>query len=163
VEYFCGPIGRAFGQTDRVSKLYRTLDQYRDGWEITMVGHSNGCDVILDALWGGAQWAQREAALHLVCGACESNFHRNGLNTLLSSEMIGRVSVYVAKKDVALRLARSWAGKLLGYGTLGLHGPKYVSPGVAEKVETIEWPSYGHSDCWEDGEFSETMGNFLQR
>ena len=186
VEYFCGPIGRAFGQNNRCHKLYRTLDQYcspyvqgRDDspsprgegrgegkpvspsqqWHITLVGHSNGAAVIIGAL---SQFpCPRIDSLHLVCGACESSFHKNRLNYLLTRNAVKEVSVYVAKKDLALRLAHTWAGRLLGYGVLGLHGARHVLPSVKRRVREIDWPEYGHSDCWHDNNLAETLSNFM--
>ena len=177
VEYFCGPIGRAFGQQKRSEKLFRTLDQYRDDWHITLVGHSNGAAVILQTL--NQCYCPRIDSLHLVCAACESSFHKNGLNRLLSYPKespavklqhfnaptcgIREVSVYVGQRDLALRLAHSWAGRLLGYGVLGLHGPRHVLPSVEARVHKIAWPQFGHSDCWHDDHLSDTLENFLPK
>lgn len=158
VEYFCGPIGRAFGQRERSRKLFHTLDQYRDNWNITLVGHSNGAAVILDCF---DYPCPQIHSLHLVCGACESSFHANGLNDRLQKDDIGQIAVYVAGKDMMLALAHSWAGRFLGYGILGLHGPKHVSPMIADRVRTITWPAFGHSDCWSDDYLDETLENFL--
>ena len=48
-EYFSGVITRRFRQQYRAIKLSELIEQY-DGWTIILVGHSNGCDVILRAL-----------------------------------------------------------------------------------------------------------------
>jgi pimeloyl-ACP methyl ester carboxylesterase len=144
-------------------------------WHITLVGHSNGAAVILDAL---TQFpCPRIDSLHLVCAACESSFAKNRLNLLLSYPEnastlqrlnvatcgIGQVSVYVAKRDLALRLAHSWAGRLLGYGVLGLHGPRHILPSVAARVRVIDWPSFGHSDCWNEDNLNDTLENFIPK
>lgn len=155
IEYLCGPIGRALGQMDRAYKLWHTLSYY-DGDDNYVVGHSNGADVIISML-RDFPLCPKIRELHLVCGASESDFNRNGLNRLLGTGKIGRVIVYVAKKDEALRLAHTWLGHILGYGTLGLDGPTSVLPSVESSVKTIEWPDYGHSDCWHDDNFEATM------
>ncbi len=157
VEYFCGPIGRAFGQFSRIKKLYRTLDHYRD-WEITLVGHSNGAAVILGCLQSPIPHI---ANLHLVCGACESNFNKNGINSSLLVKRIGKVFVYIGHKDLALRLAHTIPGKLLGYGTLGLHGPINVAPQLADRVGRLDWNEFGHSTCWHTKQFDRTMAHFV--
>lgn len=156
--YFCGPIGRAFGQNRRARKLADLLAQYR-GWSITLVGHSNGADVILDAL-SMACWPKIES-LHLVSGACEADCIRNGLNFALCSGRIGAVKIYIAGKDIWLRLANSIAGRLLGYGVMGLHGPLNLLPSVADHVGVLTCPEFGHSTWWQDLHFQRTMRHFV--
>lgn len=158
VEYFCGPIDRAFGQKERAQKLALTI-QYYKGWNITLVGHSNGTDVILKAL-DLLRWPRIEA-VHLVSGACEADFDKNGLNDALEGNCIGKVCVYVGGKDRALALAHSWAGRILGYGVLGLRGPLSILPAIKDRVGVLTWPDYGHSDCWADANFTQTMEHFV--
>lgn len=154
IEYFCGPVDRVLGQTERAAKLVKTLSFYR-GWNITLVGHSNGAAVILDAL-AAAGWPIIKA-LHLISAACESDFTKNGLNAALLDSQVGTVTVYVGGKDMALRLAHSWAGRLLGYGTLGLAGPEYVDGGLKGRVDTRLEPAYGHSDWFTELNFPPLM------
>ncbi len=159
-EYFCTPVTRPFREDEREKHFARSLKEYSDrGWDIICVGHSNGAAVILEGL-ADAGWP-RVKAVHLVCGACESNFWLNGLNTALDREVIGDVFVYVAECDWALRLAHTIPGKLLGYGTLGLHGARNVYLRVAARVHTIWWTPWGHSDCWLPHNFSRTMEHFF--
>lgn len=159
-EYWCGPISRALGQRDRADKLRRTLSFY-NGWDIHLVGHSNGADVILTAL---RDWPSPPIAkMHLVCGATESDFNKNGLNQWIGTGRVKEVVVYVAGQDKALKLAHSWPAKLLGYGVLGLHGPVNVLSSISTRVTTVTWPSYGHSDCWHDANFERTMDYFLPK
>lgn len=159
IEYLCGPIDRVFGQKERAEKLFRTVLFYQ-GWDIDLVGHSNGADVIC-TMMKDYPFPQIRS-VHLVCGATDADFNLNGLNRLLTEGRVGNVTVYVAEKDQALRLAHSWMGKLLGYGVLGLHGAVNVLPSVAGRVRTVSWPGFGHSDCWRDSAFEGTMRNFLQ-
>ena len=160
VEYFCGPIGRAFGQKDRENKLRRTLNFYR-GRDITLVGHSNGAAVILQMMAANTNWP-RIQNLHLVCGACEADFNINGLNQLMTQGKVQSVFVYVAEADLALRLAHSWPAKMLGYGVMGLHGPQNVLDSVKRDVGLLSWPHFGHSDCWQDRNFDRTMQHFIR-
>lgn len=159
VEYFCGPIGRAFGQRKRAAKITQLLQAYA-GWEITLVGHSNGCAVILAALAASLVYPNIKA-IHLVSGACEADFVRNGLNEAIEDGRVGMVGVYVGKKDMALRLASHWLGRMLGYGVLGLHGPRNVSAEAAGSVVVLEWPEFGHSDAWRPEHFDRTMRHFF--
>lgn len=158
VEYFTGVLTRSLFQRQRAEKLARTLDYYLT-WDKRLIGHSNGCDVILDAL--ALRGWPRVEELHLVCGACEADFEKNGLNRALASRSLGRVFIYVAEKDLALGAARSVLGQFFGFGTLGLKGPQNVAAGVAGRVGTVEWRGLGHSDCWSDQHFNRTMNHFL--
>lgn len=162
LHYFCGPITRAFHQLRRIHRLANLLRSYA-GWRISLVGHSNGCDIIVQALQvvRGYHLLQFEF-VHLACGACEADFQKNGLNMALLSKRVGKVCVYVAGKDRALRLAHTLPGKLLGYGTLGLHGAMNVLDSVQERVGTMTWPEYGHSDCFHPSHFEVTMQHFTQ-
>ena len=157
VEYWAGYLSRVVGQHKRAYKLYRTLAYYR-GWNIVLVGHSNGADVITDCLQGFYGLAPIQH-VHLVCGACESDFARNGLNMALAERRVGEVSIYCAGKDKALKWAHTWLGRLLGYGCIGLEGPTRVRPALASRVHVIQrgWEDYGHSDCWGDDRFDDTM------
>ena len=73
----------------RVLRSYSVLD-----WRIVLVGHSEGSVLILDAL-RLAGWPRVEQ-LHLICGACDNDFERNGINWALRSGSIGKVHVYLA-------------------------------------------------------------------
>ncbi len=156
VQYHCGIIGRAFGQKERCAILQQLLGEY-ETWQKIIVGHSNGCAVALEGL-RLAGWPRIES-LHLVSGACEADFNRNGLNVALVAGRIGKAYVYCAGKDMALRLARQPLAKILGYGTMGL-GPKNINPVLGPgRVTTIDdgpWKAYGHSSMWADTEFDTT-------
>lgn len=158
VEYFCTPIGRAFGQKHRAEKLAYCLAQYAD-WEIILVGHSNGCDVILRAL-ALLEWPRIEA-VHLVSAACDEDFRVNGLNDALETDRIGRVFVWMSGRDSALHVARCWLGRMLGYGTLGLDGPQNVTEPARSRLTVNKWPARDHSDCFKPYCFSDTMRGFL--
>lgn len=160
VEYFCGPIGRAFGQKKRAQKICELLEAYA-GWNIILVGHSNGCAVILKAL-GMALVYPRIQAIHLVSGACEADFNRNGLNEAVEGGKVGKVCVYVAGKDMALRVASHWMGRLLGYGVLGLHGMQNVPASLLDRIGQITQEDFGHSSWWEAEHFDRSMGHFTQ-
>jgi pimeloyl-ACP methyl ester carboxylesterase len=160
-EYFCTALTRPFREDQRAHHFARALRAYaKAGWKVVCVGHSNGTDVILDGL-KNAGWPRVEA-LHLVCGACEADFDRNGLNSALSWGKVGEVFVYCARKDWALPLARTLPGKLLGYGTLGLTGATHVHCAMKERVNEVIWQDYGHSTCWLPKHFQATMRYFFK-
>lgn len=161
VEYLSGPgFTRNLFQAHRAEKLARTLDHYApDQWSRRIIGHSNGTDVILDAL-ALRGWPVVDE-LHLVCAACEADFEKNGLNEALANGLVGRVCVYIGTRDVPLLLAALGIGQYFGFGTLGLRGPQKVRSTVADKVGVLTWNDYGHSDCWADAHFNQTMTHFL--
>ena len=159
-EYFCTPITRPFREDQRAKHFARAVREYSKlGWKIICVGHSNGCDVILDGL-KRALWPRVEA-VHLVCGACEADFAVNGLNYALSFAHVGKVCVYNAQQDWALPLAHTLPGKILGYGTLGLDGALHIADEVKDRVRQVWWMRFGHSTCWEPFHFDQTMQHFL--
>lgn len=159
--YFCLPISRAFHQWRRARRLAELLKAY-SGWSITLTGHSNGTDIICKALRMLRESRMvKIKRLNLACGACPANFQNNGLNLALSEYRVEKVVVYVAGRDKALKLAHSWIGKLLGYGTLGLHGPVNVLEAVKDRTVTERWPRFGHSDCFHPMHFVATLNQFL--
>ena len=159
-EYFTTPLTRPFKEDQRAKHFARAIKEYsRLGWNIICVGHSNGCDVILDGLKRGG-WPT-VAAIHLVCGACEADFARNGLNYAIAFGHVGQVFVYNAEQDWALPLAHTLPGKILGYGTLGLDGALHIADNVKDQVHQMWWPQFGHSTCWLPAHFEKTMNHFL--
>lgn len=161
LEYFCSFITRAFHNKKRARKLYRMLSFYK-GYKINIVGHSNGVDLILDCLNFYNDWPDI-ANLHLVCGAGQRDFNKNGLNELLKDGRIGKTKIYVAGRDFMLKLANTWFGKVLGYGNIG-QGAQNIDNSIKNKVKTISdspWDNYAHSECWNDENFEETMELFI--
>lgn len=154
VEYLCGPLTRRFWQQDRADRVQLLLRAYHD-WPVNLVGHSNGAAVSLLALQNFG-WPKIKH-LHLISGACEADFDKNGLNSALRMGQVEKLHVYVAGKDAALQKADSWYGRLLGYGVLGLRGPVNMHPDIADRVHIITEPDYGHSDWFLDANFDKTM------
>ena len=139
VEYYVGPISRAFGrgQRRRAEKLAKTIRYYANqGWQVVLVAHSNGANVVANAVPLLAQ-NHRDAveSVHLVAAACPADFRENGLNALGAP-----VTVWEAGNDKALKMAKT-VGWLVGFGTLGLDGPKNAKV----PTTTIRFEDYGHS------------------
>jgi hypothetical protein len=162
--YFCGPILSAFTRPFRSRQFAKLIKTYA-GEKIIMVCHSEGAATGLRAL-KIAGWPRVEE-LHLICGACDSDFHANGLNAAILAGRIGKVFVYVAGRDAAMRLENTYFGSLcFGLQTagqpLGLAGPTNVSPIVAGNVEVKQWKNYGHSTCWTRYNFDSTMREIIR-
>jgi esterase/lipase superfamily enzyme len=157
LEYFSGfLLSRAIWQKKRAEKLRKKLQFYiNQGWEICLVAHSNGADVVLDTLRDMNWPAMKE--LHLFSPACESDFVKNGLNGAMADGRIDKVSVYIAEKDLPLRLAGTLIGWISGFGQLGRTGPMRVCEDVSSRVRVVRESDFGHSTWWSEENFAETM------
>ena len=152
----------------RAQRFAKVLCKYsvRD-YRITIVAHSEGTVVALDAM-RLAGWPRVEQ-VHLICGACDSDFERTKLNWALRAGQIGKVTCYTAGRDFAMRCENLLLGKLF-FGVserswpLGLVGPRNVSfllPCRVVEVTDPPWKYYGHSECFERNNFERTMRQIL--
>jgi pimeloyl-ACP methyl ester carboxylesterase len=172
-EYYARTLTRRWfsNQDDRADKLTRLLTWFVDaGFRIRLVGHSNGCDVILRALHQLPDLANRPVVdeVHFFNGAVESDFEKNGLNKMLAQSKIWKVFVYVGGKDNAMVVANYLPGF---YGDLGFKGPLNVSTAVPLAVLDQDapldlnarlimriYPGFHHSSFFEQGDnFEATM------
>ena len=163
--YFTTPLTVWVNQRRRSLSFSRMLREYtcRD-WCVHLVGHSNGARVVLDGM-RLAGWP-KVASVNLVCGACDSDWERNGLNTAMRRGCVGAVHCYRADNDMAMQVEDTAIGLMLfGIGwndmPLGLSGPRNVDPALSGRVTEHHWPDYGHSTCWTKGELSQTIGQIL--
>lgn len=158
-EYFCGVLTRRLFQAGHAQDLADMIEDYHqddDHFKIVLVGHSNGCDLIVRALKLVNPFLEIEA-VHLISAACDPDFSSNGLNDLFREGRLEHATVYVAGADLPMKIAE-WTGKVLqkiglGYGTLGRRGP--VNNAHPDKVKLIERTVFGHStwfrpDCFEE-------------
>ena len=156
VEYLTfATFTRLFGQRGRVKKLARTLSFY-DGWEITLVGHSNGCAVILDAL-KYLEWPPIKRVV-FFSPACITDCKKNGVRAAQEFGRLDQFEVFVGGRDRPLRYAATWVGRMWGYGTMGIKGPTNHVPAKTRIVVMSQW---GHSDWWSDFNFPWTMRQVL--
>ncbi len=161
--YFCGPILAAATRGFRARQFAKLIKAYA-GDRIIMACHSEGTATGLRAL-DIAGWPRIEE-LHLICGAADSDFDANGLNDAIARNRIGKVIVYVAGRDDAMKLEDTYVGSLcFGLQTagqpLGLKGPTNMRPDVARSVTVKAWKNYGHSTCWTRAYFDWTMGEIV--
>jgi len=149
IEYYVGPISRVLGQKKRSAKLAKTLRFYdRDDWRIVLVGHSNGGNVICNALKESTRSVlDRIDAIHLIAPASEADFDKNGLNFVGAP-----VRVYIGTRDSALKISSSF-GRLLGYGSLGKDGPQNVR---LDDVR-VTFEDFGHGDWFADQNLDDTF------
>lgn len=155
IEYFSGIFTRSLLQRRRAEKLARTISFYhRAGFEMHAAAHSNGADVVLDALrlFGSGPHGPRLETLNLLSPACAADCDKSGINDLFARDMLGEVTVWIAENDWALDLAATKAGWLLGFGTLGRNGPQKAR----RLIHTVSAP-VGHSGWFDATRFDLTM------
>lgn len=157
MEYRSGVLTRRWFQNERVQNLQKICKRYL-GDKIILVGHSNGCDIIERMIRKGLTGKIQE--IHLIAAASEHDFIKNGYNTALKAERVGKIFVYTSPIDEALRKAR-WSKKLfgwlgLGYGYLGLIGPSRVDAKVKDSV-VIYNEQMSHSQWFSKKFFEKTM------
>lgn len=159
-EYYASALTRRLRQQRHAEDLADLIRHY-SGRSIHLVGHSNGCDLILRAL----RATQTEiASVHMLAAACDEDFARNGLNEDITSGRVKQVHVYTSPDDGVLKWAArpsrwlfGWAG--LGYGLLGLVGPQFVAMG--ERVWRYDRPGFGHSTWFTEENFAATFNRIL--
>lgn len=130
--------------------IWSYISDPHDPVPVTLVGHSNGCELILRAM---REWPElRARSIHLIAAAADADCRRNGINGLKSAGLY----LYGSPDDGALKLGRltSWLRIFgCGYGDLGRAGPQrnaYTIP--------CDWrPGYGHSTWFDPDRFDETM------
>lgn len=159
-EYETAATLRWWGQRRRVKELAERIgDLCRDGGEIVLVGHSNGCQLITEALSHVFPAVERVV---MFAPAVDHDMARNGWNGLLDEFAVGRLAVYGSPDDAALKLA-TWSSRLfgwagMGYGDLGRVGPTNLSPSVASRVAVDLRTGHGHSTWFRPDLFDATMG-----
>jgi len=163
--YFTTPFTVFMRERERMQSFSEMLTGYaRAGQKIGGIAHSNGTRVMVNGA-AAARWPAMEV-MHLMCGACDSDFERLGLNYALKTGSLRQVVVYVAGRDMAMR-AENWLGRWqfqLPWGAkpLGLNGPtnvnaKFLGNGRVRVVSMGRWLNFGHSDCWLPANFTQTM------
>ena len=144
LEYFTGPLlSRVIGQRYRAKRLIEKIIRYTQ-FDIVLVGHSNGADVIHDAL-NILQWPKIVSRICLFSAAIDSDMVKNGFDSSLAKGNIKEMRIFVAGNDKALAIGGS-IGKLFGYGKLGLEGPKNLSEEAKLRTIVYTEPDFGHSD-----------------
>jgi len=149
----------------RAQRFAKVLRGYtaRD-WRVNIIAHSEGTVVATDAL-RFLGWPRVEQ-LHLVCGACDSDFGRLGINDALRMDRIAMVHCWMAGRDTAMQFENLTLGRMLFqiHRPLGLKGPSNVirqfKNWIHNHYET-PWDDYGHSDCWDSKNINKTVAGFL--
>lgn len=153
-EYACGPLTRRLRQQWRAEAIAKMCEFYfAADFDVNLVGHSNGCDLIARVM--DLQEDRAFGSVHLFAAATDWG--------ALEYANFRRLTLYVSANDRALQVARisrtlgGWAG--LGYGDLGRRVP---SAAVADpRVAVARRDDFGHSDWFKRGERFETTMQLL--
>lgn len=154
-EYAASALTRRIWQDDRAKAIARMCEFYFEaGWEVVLIGHSNGCDLIARVL--ALCVGRRFRSVHLFAAAADWA----PFSLALHAARVGHVFIYASSSDRALwwaglsRKVGGWAG--LGYGNLGREVPAAAEATAGCTV--IRRNEYGHSDWHARGErFESTM------
>lgn len=150
------PAQRWRKQQDVIDALYECLKDRGTYERLVLVGHSNGCVVLTELLKQHGDILCHH--LHLIAGACEASFEKNGLNTGIESGQIGRVTIYHSHADRALKLA--WYTRwipFLGYGSLGWKGPTKMGEQAKLITHVEDCTPMDHSDYFDAQHFDRVM------
>ncbi|HEX2862167.1 MAG TPA: hypothetical protein VHN79_11030 [Lacunisphaera sp.] len=156
-EYACGAITRRLRQQWRAQAIAKMCAYYFSaGYEVSLVGHSNGCDLIARVL---ALVAGHIRSVHLFAAAADWQ----PFSLALHLNRVARVHLYVSDADRALLfagLSRNLLGWLgLGYGDLGRTVPAAALRHPKARVNRND--TYGHSSWFERGTRFEATMNLL--
>lgn len=163
LEYLVFAVTRFLFTRYRAEKLAAKIKHYRRcGYKVVLVGHSNGANVIFNALRmfdrDDPNYVDRVESVHLFSPACSCDCDETGINLLIQSKRLGAVYLNRAGSDLALLFA-GWVGWIVGYGSLGRNGFKNCR--VWDRVFDHLEESYGHSS-WFGAAFEKSMNRVLK-
>ena len=162
-EYFCDIFFRNVKQRERAMEIAAEVAKYRrDGYQrIVLVGHSNGCALIGEALQGCGQDVD---SVHLFAPAAEDGVFAD----CIREGQVKRVFIYGSRNDRALRVANAlgwlarwvpWTGR---YGSLGLRGREFARL-FPEVVRDCSNDGYDHGTWFEAGAVFNATMQLVQR
>lgn len=175
-EYAAGALTRRLRQQARARKIATMLAYYeRADYEITLIGHSNGADIIARvlALRAKAPWYFKYPihSAHLFAPAADWEDYRDALDrvNLLALHLYGSEADWALKFARVSRVLVGWMG--LGYGSLGLKADdveyndraQRLAEGKMPRVHDHSIDSYGHSTWFRRGEIFEATMNKVWR
>jgi hypothetical protein len=174
--YFVTALFRWLRQKFHIAQaLIKVSRRSRPEEKIILVGHSNGCDIIVGIIKKlldvkkhqkpeetQAQSELKIAEIHLVAPATEHDFEKNGLNEAVKCGIVGKIFVYISPDDQWLRIAKwtKWISYVYagwGYGFLGLVGPKNVAPETKSVLTEYKFAGFRHNTYFSDKYFERVM------
>lgn len=113
---------------------------------ISLVGHSNGCDIALKTAHRLSALGVRIRSLVLLGAACEADVVRSGIFALVSGRGLDRAIAYSSRDDLALRSRLIWP-----FGRLGFTGWRLKDCGFAgARIFTRWYHGFGHGDYFSE-------------
>ena len=158
-------IDRLLRHRRRIHLLKSRLGHYwHEGWDIHLIGHSNGTTIICDAIKELPKMHVKR--IDLIAAACSGDFDANGLNDRLLNATLDEVHYFVGAKDWPLWFADTITGRLIGYGRhpLGRWGAFNVDERIRDREHRIvrhEREDLGHSGFLSDKEWKRTFEMIL--
>lgn len=158
-EYSAGPLTRRLYQQCRAEAIARMCNFYFEGgFEVSLIGHSNGCDLIARVL--DLTRSRTFRSVYLFAAAADgADFER-----ALDEGQIANLFLYGSANDRALKLAAlsqklgGWLG--LGYGSLGLAVRDFAD--THANTYAVQADGVAHSTWFERGpRFEQTMHGIL--
>ena len=161
-EYYSPVLFRRLRQQNRAEKLARMI-RYYDKWDIVLVGHSNGCDVIMRTLALLKDKKMKE--IHFIAPACSRQV-KHQMRLLVKTEQLEWFQIFLGGKDRVMEWAtisqRLFGPFGLGYGDLGAENYKVVGKVVGDDNVIYE-PSFDHSTWFEKTtHFENTMHRIVR-
>jgi len=171
-EYWSNVTTRLLGQERRARTLAKMLSFYpsRD-WEVVLVGHSNGCDVVARALriihWEEKTGQQFEQ-VHLYAPAIVPSAGIPILTDIIGAGALFKLLIHIGGLDKLLiyqeRFGRFLKRLRIPYGAIGGMNPDKLAFlfGVT-RARVVSHPAKGHSTYFDRGRpFEETMKEIVK-
>lgn len=137
---------RRMQQHKRAQEIANIIESW-DGFNIVLIGHSNGVDLIQRAL----SIAKSKVDKVFAFGAATySDLQITGFYKAFKEGRLNNLFVYASKKDAALKYAANLSNLFsflgLGYGLLGYYGANNIPETFKNKVENIFKNDFRHND-----------------
>lgn len=157
--YSTNALTRRAAQQRRARELADIIDKWQK-FNIILVGHSNGCDLIQRAL---KITHAKVKTVHAFAGACENELKKTGFYDAFVYNRLGKLFVYASKNDRALKYAANISRLFnfigMGYGLLGYRGATGIPKSFQDKVVNIFDNTLDHNDYF--GKFYERTLNTI--
>lgn len=167
-DYHCNILNRFIAQRRRSTELSNLIGGYRnDGYRVIVIAHSNGCALVAMVLLMNniIDYA------HLISPAAFAKDYSRAFR----QNVIKKVFVYGSDTDGALLISKKSTfltsifsffstligGPSLGYGTLGLDGPKFEKDNPLF-VKDCSINGYGHSTWLDDDHIDDTLSLIMK-
>lgn len=140
----------------------------KDGWEISIVAHSNGCDIAQKTARELARRKVEMEALILIGAAAQADVEKSGIADLYMRGFLNRAIAYSSPQDKIVSNIMIWPYGRLGHTGWTIRGKPYAEPITPHEpapeagIITRWFPSYGHCDYFADAARAATFEQLYQ-